>query len=217
MNDFFQNTYLQSALDWIKTNYIKIILVVLILSIVFGWIYYRNLIQEENSKKASILFEEFNFLLNKDDIDLEALTLLREKTKDKYPDQIYSILMDFEISQLNYNLNDFQESLNNLRAINLELENKGNEVSFLKDLSRLRLSLLLISENEIDEAREILNKNFIFFEELKYEFLGDAELKSSNLEVARKNYETALELTSSEIHKELIRIKLSSIINKKNE
>ena len=213
MNDFFQNTYLQSALDWIKTNYIKIILIVLILSIVFGWIYYRNLVQEENSKKASILFDEFNFMLNKDDIDLEALTLLREKTKGKYPDQIYSILMDFEISQLNYNLNNFQESLNNLRAINLELEQRGNEASFLKDLSRLRLSLLLISENEIDEAREILNKNFIFFEELKYEFLGDAELKSSNQEAARKNYETALELTSSEIHKELIRIKLSSIIN----
>ena len=213
MNDFFQNTYLQSALDWIKTNYIKIILVVLILSIAFGWIYYRNLVQEENSKKASVLFDEFNFMLNKDDIDLEALTLLRENTKDKYPDQIYSILMDFEISQLNYNLNNFQESLNNLRALNLELEQRGNEVSFLKDLSRLRLSLLLISENEIDEAREILNKNFIFFEELKYEFLGDAELKSSNQEAARKNYETALELTSSEIHKELIRIKLSSIIN----
>ena len=213
MNDFFQNTYLQSALDWIKTNYIKIILVVLILSIAFGWIYYRNLVQEENSKKASILFDEFNFILNKDDIDLEALTLLREKTKDKYPDQIYSILMDFEISQLNYNLNNFQESLNNLRAINLELEQRGNEASFLKDLSRLRLSLLLISENEIDEALEILNKNFIFFEELKYEFLGDAELKSSNQEAARKNYKTALELTSSEIHKELIRIKLSSIIN----
>ncbi len=213
MNDFFQNTYLQSALDWIKANYIKIILVVLILSIAFGWIYYRNLVQEENSKKASILFDEFNFMLNKDDIDLEALTLLRENTKDKYPDQIYSILMDFEISQLNYNLNNFQESLNNLRALNLELEQRGNEVSFLKDLSRLRLSLLLISENEIDEAREILNKNFIFFEELKYEFLGDAELKSSNQEAARKNYETALELTSSEIHKELIRIKLSSIIN----
>ena len=212
MNDFFQNTYLQSALDWIKTNYIKIILVVLILSIVFGWIYYRNLVQEENSKKASILFDEFNFMLNKDDIDLEALTILREKTKDKYPDQIYSILMDFEISQLNYNLNNFQESLNNLRAINLELEQRGNEASFLKDLSRLRLSLLLISENEIDEVREILNKNFIFFEELKYEFLGDAELKSSNQEAARKNYETALELTSSEIHKELIKIKLSSII-----
>ena len=72
--------------------------------------------------------------------------------------------------------------------------------------------MLLISENEIDEAREILNKNFIFFEELKYEFLGDAELKFSNQEAARKNYETALELTSSEIHKELIKIKLSSII-----
>ncbi len=212
MNDFFQNTYLQSALDWIKTNYIKIILVVLILSIAFGWIYYRSLVQEENSKKASILFDEFNFMLNEDDIDLEALTLLREKTKEKYPDQIYSILMDFEISQLNYNLNNFQESLNNLRAINLELEQRGNETSFLKDLSRLRLSLLLISENEIDEALEILNKNFIFFEELKYEFLGDAELKSSNQEAARKNYETALELTSSEIHKEIIKIKLSSII-----
>ena len=213
MNDFFQNTYLQSALDWIKTNYIKIILVVFILSIVFGWIYYRNLIQEENSKKASILFDEFNFMLNKDDIDLGALTLLREKTKDKYPNQIYSILMDFEISQLNYNLNNFQESIDVLREINLELEQRDNDASFLKDLSRLRLSLLLISENEINEALEILNRDFIFFEELKYEFLGDAELKSSDQEAARKNYKTALELTSSEIHKELIKIKLSSIIN----
>ena len=213
MNDFFQNTYLQSVLDWIKTNYVKVILVVSILSIAFGWIYYRNLVQEENSKKASMLFDEFNFMLKKDDIDLEALTLLQEKTEDKYPDQIYSILMDFEISQLNYNLNNFQESIDVLREINLELEQRDNDASFLKDLSRLRLSLLLISENEINEALEILNRDFIFFEELKYEFLGDAELKSSDQEAARKNYKTALELTSSEIHKELIKIKLSSIIN----
>ena len=213
MNDFFQNTYLQSVLDWIKTNYVKIILVVLILAIAFGWIYYRNLVQEENSKKASVLFDEFNTMLKKDDIDLEALTLLQEITKDKYPDQIYSILMDFEISQLNYNLNNFQESIDVLREINLELEQRDNDASFLKDLSRLRLSLLLISENEINEALEILNRDFIFFEELKYEFLGDAELKSSDQEAARKNYKTALELTSSEIHKELIKIKLSSIIN----
>ena len=213
MNDFFQNTYLQSVLDWIKTNYIKVTLVVLILSITFGWIYYRNLVQEENSKKASMLFDEFNLMLKKDDIDLEALTLMQEITKDKYPDQIYSILMDFEISQLNYNLNNFQESIDVLREINLELEQRDNDASFLKDLSRLRLSLLLISENEINEALEILNRDFIFFEELKYEFLGDAELKSSDQEAARKNYKTALELTSSEIHKELIKIKLSSIIN----
>ena len=213
MNDFFQNTYLQSVLDWIKTNYVKVTLVVLILSITFGWIYYRNLVQEENSKKASMLFDEFNLMLKKDDIDLEALTLMQEITKDKYPDQIYSILMDFEISQLNYNLNNFQESIDVLREINLELEQRDNDASFLKDLSRLRLSLLLISENEINEALEILNRDFIFFEELKYEFLGDAELKSSDQEAARKNYKTALELTSSEIHKELIKIKLSSIIN----
>ena len=213
MNDFFQNTYLQSVLDWIKTNYIKVTLVVLILSITFGWIYYRNLVQEENSKKASMLFDEFNLMLKKDNIDLEALTLLQGITKDKYPDQIYSILMDFEISQLNYNLNNFQESIDVLREINLELEQRDNDASFLKDLSRLRLSLLLISENEINEALEILNRDFIFFEELKYEFLGDAELKSSDQEAARKNYKTALELTSSEIHKELIKIKLSSIIN----
>ena len=213
MNDFFQNTYLQSVLDWIKTNYVKVTLVVLILSITFGWIYYRNLVQEENSKKASMLFDEFNLMLKKDNIDLEALTLLQGKTKDKYPDQIYSILMDFEISQLNYNLNNFQESIDVLREINLELEQRDNDASFLKDLSRLRLSLLLISENEINEALEILNRDFIFFEELKYEFLGDAELKSSNQEEARENYETALELTFSEIHKELIRIKLSSINN----
>ena len=213
MNDFFQNSYLQSALDWIKTNYIKIILVILILSIALGWIYYKNLVQEENSKKASALFDEFNFILNKDDFDLEALTLLKEKTKDKYPDQIYYILMEFEISQLNYNLSNFQKSLEVLREINFELEQRDNEESFLKDLSRLRLSLFLISENQINEALEILNRDFTFFEELKYEFLGDAELKSSDQEAARKNYKTALELTSSEIHKELIKIKLSSIIN----
>ena len=144
MNDLTQNRYLQSSLSWIKENYIKIILVFLLLSLLFSWIFYRNFLQEENSKEASILFDEFNFILNNENIDLDKLSSLQEKTKKDFPDQIYSILMNLELSQLDHNSNNFQDSLIRLREVNTELEKRGNETSFLKDLSRLRLALLLL-------------------------------------------------------------------------
>ena len=124
MNDLTQNRYLQSSLDWIKENYIKIILVFLLLSSIFSWIFYRNFLQEENSKEASILFDEFNFILNNENIDLDKLSSLQEKTKKDFPDQIYSILMNLELSQLDHNSNNLQDSLIRLREVNTELEKK---------------------------------------------------------------------------------------------
>ena len=213
MNDSIQNSFIQTSLDWIKENYLKIILVFLLLSSIFGWILYQSYIQEKNSKEASILFDEFNSLLNNENIDFEKLNLIEEKTKENYPDQIYSILMNLEISELNFNSNNFEGSLDRLREANLELEKKGDEVSFLRDLSRLKYSLLLISQSELNEAIEVLSKDFIFFNELKYEFLGDAQMESLNILEAKKNYQIALDISSSEIHKELIKIKLSTIKN----
>ena len=213
MNDSIQNSFIQTSLDWIKENYLKIIFVFLLLSSIFGWILYQSYIQEKNSKEASILFDEFNSLLGNENIDFEKLNLNEEKTKENYPDQIYSILMNLEISELNFNSNNFEGSLDKLREAYLDLEKKGDEVSFLRDLSRLKYSLLLISQSELNEAIEVLSKDFIFFNELKYEFLGDAQMESLNILEAKKNYQIALDISSSEIHKELIKIKLSTIKN----
>ena len=124
MNDLTQNRYLQSSLSWIKENYIKIILVFLLLSSLFSWIFYRNFLQEENSKEASILFDEFNLILTNENIDLDKLSSLQEKTKKDFPDQIYSILMNLELSQLDHNSNNFQDSLIRLREVNTELEKR---------------------------------------------------------------------------------------------
>ncbi len=213
MNDSIQNSFIQTSLDWIKQNYLKIIFVFLLLSSIFGWILYQSYIQEKNSKEASILFDEFNSLLNNENIDFEKLNSIEEETKENYPDQIYSILMNLEISELNFNSNNFEGSLDKLREAYLDLEKKGDEVSFLRDLSRLKYSLLLISQSELNEAIEVLSKDFIFFNELKYEFLGDAQMESLNILEAKKNYQIALDISSSEIHKELIKIKLSTIKN----
>jgi predicted negative regulator of RcsB-dependent stress response len=213
MNDSIQNSFIQTSLDWIKENYLKIIFVFLLLSSIFGWILYQSYIQEKNSKEASILFDEFNSLLNNENIDFEKLNSIEEETKENYPDQIYSILMNLEISELNFNSNNFEGSLDKLREAYLDLEKKGDEVSFLRDLSRLKYSLLLISQSELNEAIEVLSKDFIFFNELKYEFLGDAQMESLNILEAKKNYQIALDISSSEIHKELIKIKLSTIKN----
>lgn len=213
MNDSIQNSFIQTSLDWIKENYLKIIFVFLLLSSIFGWILYQSYIQDKNSKEASILFDEFNSLLNNENIDFEKLNSIEEETKENYPDQIYSILMNLEISELNFNSNNFEGSLDKLREAYLDLEKKGDEVSFLRDLSRLKYSLLLISQSELNEAIEVLSKDFIFFNELKFEFLGDAQMESLNILEAKKNYQIALDISSSEIHKELIKIKLSTIKN----
>ena len=114
--------------------------------------------------------------------------------------------------ELNFNANNFQGSMDKLKKVNLELEKRGDEISVLRDLSRLKYSLLLISQNELNEAIELLSKDFNFFNELKYEFLGDAQMESSNVLEAKKNYQIALDISSSEIHKELIKIKLSTCL-----
>ena len=186
MNDSIQNSFIQTSLDWIKENYFKIIFVFIFLSTILGWIFYQGYIQEKNSKEASILFDEFNTFLNNENIDFDKLNSIQEKTNKNYPDQIYSILMNLEISELNFNSNNFEGSLDKLREANLELEKKGDEVSFLRDLSRLKYSLLLISQSELNEAIEVLSKDFIFFNELKYEFLGDAQMESLNILEAKK-------------------------------
>ena len=213
MNDLTQNSFIQTSLDWIKENYLKIIFVFIFLSTILGWIFYQGYIQEKKSKEASILFDEFNSLLNSENIDYEKLNSIQEKTKKNFPDQIYSILMNLEISELSFNSNNFEDSLDKLREANFELEKKGDEVSFLRDLSRLKYSLLLISQSELNDAIEVLSKDFSFFNELKYEFLGDAQLESLNISEAKKNYQIALDISPSEIHKELIKIKLSTIKN----
>ena len=77
MNDSIQNSFIQTSLDWIKENYLKIIFVFLLLSSIFGWILYQSYIQEKNSKEASILFDEFNSLLGNENIDFEKLNSTR--------------------------------------------------------------------------------------------------------------------------------------------
>ena len=79
--------------------------------------------KKKKSKEASILFDEFNSLLNNENIDYEKLNSIQEKQKN-FPDQIYSILMNLEISELSFNSNNFEDSLDKLREANFELEKK---------------------------------------------------------------------------------------------
>ena len=95
-----------------------------------GWIFYQGYIQEKKSKEASILFDEFNSLLNSENIDYEKLNSIQEKTKKNFPDQIYSILMNLEISELSFNSNNFEDSLDKLREANFELEKREMRLAF---------------------------------------------------------------------------------------
>jgi predicted negative regulator of RcsB-dependent stress response len=99
-----------------------------------------------------------------------------------------------------------------LKEANASLEEKSSNVYSLRDLSRIRLAILLISTEEVEEAKNILLKTFSFYEPLKYEYLGDLEKKLLNNSEAKKNYIKALSLTNSEEHKNILNIKLSSLI-----
>ena len=67
-----------------------------------------------------------------------------------------------------------------LKEANASLEEKSSNVYSLRDLSRIRLAMLLISTEEVEEAKNILLKTFSFYEPLKYEYLGDLEKKLLN-------------------------------------
>lgn len=211
MNEEKEDGIIEKITKWIKENYIKVLTVFLLISFLFTGLFLWSSYQEQKSQEASIIYDQFSLAMNKSDNDLSEALKIKTNFERNYSNQIYLDLMNMQLSKRYISIGNLTEAINFLKEANNSLESKGSDVFFIRDLSRIRLSLLLISQEEFEEAKEILNKNFSFYEPLKYEFLGDLEKELQNSSVAKEHFENALSMTESETHKDILNVKISAL------
>jgi predicted negative regulator of RcsB-dependent stress response len=212
MSEETNNERLKDIIFWAKQNYIKVIIVlILISSFVIGF-YLWEKYKEQESQQASILYDEFYTAIDNPQNNISKVLELKNDFKKRFSNQIYLDLMNMRLAKRYLVLENQVAAIELLKEANASLEEKSSNVYSLRDLSRIRLAMLLISTEEVEEAKKILLKTFSFYEPLKYEYLGDLEKKLLNNSEAKKNYIKALSLTNSEEHKNILNIKLSSLI-----
>ena len=212
MSEETNNERLKDIIFWAKQNYIKVIIVlILISSFVIGF-YLWEKYKEQESQQASILYDEFYTAIDNPQNNISKVLELKNDFKKRFSNQIYLDLMNMRLAKRYLDLENQVAAIELLKEANASLEEKSSNVYSLRDLSRIRLAILLISTEEVEEAKNILLKTFSFYEPLKYEYLGDLEKKLLNNSEAKKNYIKALSLTNSEEHKNILNIKLSSLI-----
>tara|TARA_B100001094_G_scaffold333471_1_gene413175 strand:+ start:17718 stop:18359 length:642 start_codon:yes stop_codon:yes gene_type:complete len=212
MSEETNNERLKDIIFWAKQNYIKVIIVlILISSFVIGF-YLWEKYKEQESQQASILYDEFYTAIDNPQNNISKVLELKNDFKKRFSNQIYLDLMNMRLAKRYLVLENQVAAIKLLKEANASLEEKSSNVYSLRDLSRIRLAILLISTEEVEEAKNILLKTFSFYEPLKYEYLGDLEKKLLNNSEAKKNYIKALSLTNSEEHKNILNIKLSSLI-----
>tara|TARA_B110000305_G_C19306068_1_gene571633 strand:- start:29 stop:670 length:642 start_codon:yes stop_codon:yes gene_type:complete len=202
---------IQNIFEWIKENYLKVLIVFLLISSLFISSFLWSNYKKQRSQEAAIIYEQFNSSIDFTESDLSQSLKIKKDFESNFSNQIYLDLMNMHLAKKYISMGDTNEAINLLKEANNSLESKGADIHFIRDLSRIRLSMLLISQEEFEVAKEILNKKFTFYESIKYEFLGDLEKELLNFSVAKEHFKNALTLTKSETHKGILSIKISSL------
>ena len=106
--------------------------------------------------------------------------------------------------------------MNTILELNSTLEGENSSKSFLRDLSRIRLASIYVNFDRFDEAREVLIRNFDYYDSLRLEKLGDLEKEDLNPKKAEDYYNKAIELSDNQTQINLLNFKLSSLASSSN-
>ena len=104
-----------------------------------------------------------------------------------------------------------------MEQLNTDLEQDKSSRSFLRDISRIRLASIYIDFDRFEDAKELLDRNFDFFDSLKLEKLGDIEKVKFNNEGAKNYYKLAIETSQNQTQINLLNFKLSSLASSNDE
>ena len=208
---------LESILLFLKNNYFYFLIGFLLLAIIFGsyFVYKTN---ERNKIYASQeVYEEYLEEINSfEEIDIEALENLSYKLKDIYDESAYSLMADFYLVKIYFENGEEEKALNTILELNSTLEGENSSKSFLRDLSRIRLASIYINFDRFDEAREVLIRNFDYYDSLRLEKLGDLEKEDLNPNKAEDYYNQAIELSDNQAQINLLNFKLSGLASSTN-
>ena len=199
-------TRLSGFFDWIRSNAISIILVLVLLAgSFFIYLYFQN----KNEEKLTEAFEAYQNIIqsfNNEESTLENLMQQMDSAQLSIEKTVYETASDLLIAKKAFDEANLDLAKGKLVKIITTADNSNNP---LHDIAVIRLGYILIQERNFDEAKKNLGSKLDFYEPKRLELLGDIASFEESYNSANTYYEEAIKATSDEGFIELMNIKLS--------
>ena len=199
-------TRLSGFFDWIRSNAISIILVlVLLVGSFFIYLYFQN----KNEEKLAEAFEAYQNIIqsfNNEESTLENLMQQMDSAQLSIEKTVYETASDLLIAKKAFDEANLDLAKGKLVKIITTADNSNNP---LHDIAVIRLGYILIQERNFDEAKKSLGSKLDFYEPKRLELLGDIASFEESYNSANTYYEEAIKATSDQGFIELMNIKLS--------
>ncbi len=192
--------------NWIKQYSMVILLGVLIAFVgIFGWRYWQNRVYKIESH-ASSLFDEM--LTTRAQNDPTQTLTQANKLFTHYPQTIYGQMAAFMLARDAIIKKDYAAAIKHLQWVV-----DHSKVASLRQIARLRLARVMITNNQPEEGVKLLQKiEDKSFNGLTDEVKGDAYLAMKNIAMARQSYQQALtELPNAEVIRPLLQMKYDNL------
>mgnify|MGYP005728070837 FL=1 len=199
-------TRLSGFFDWIRSNAISIILVLVLLAgSFFIYLYFQN----KNEEKLAEAFEAYQNIIqsfNNEESTLENLMQQMDSAQLSIEKTVYETASDLLIAKKAFDEANLDLAKGKLAKIITTTDNSNNP---LHDIAVIRLGYILIQERNFDEAKKNLGSKLDFYEPKRLELLGDIASFEESYNSANTYYEEAIKATSDQGFIELMNIKLS--------
>jgi len=192
-------------ISWFKDNYKNIIFGLLFGTIlVFGFKYYNDL-NANKQYEMSLKYEEA--IKDYEDEKYEKVMLLSEEYQASNPSNIYTSMVNLYVAKIYH---DEEKYMKSLEALNFIIKNSSSKE--MQMVANVRYSRILILQEKYDEAEKFITSAVNFSENaLLVEMLGDISYVKSDINKAKKYYESCLQLEITPNNKKIIENKLNSI------
>ena len=205
-------SFLNKIYNWFLSNYIKVIVFLIILIAVYGVYLYFFFINQKKDQTSGDLFMNFYSTYS----DLSFNEQLYKDTFDKISqidDSSIYIVMLKSINAKEFVKNeDLDKALIELSNAREILNSKNQNFSFLKEIINLRIANIFIVLEDLESAKNILEGPFSTNIVNKLILQGDMLTKENKFIEAKQKYNQALEKTGNESQKKLINLKISTLV-----
>ena len=206
-------SFLNKIYNWFLSNYIKVIVFLIILIAIYGVYLYFFFINQKKDQTSGDLFMNFYSTYS----DLSFNEQLYKDTFDKISqidDSSIYIVMLKSINAKEFVKNqDLDKALIELSNAREILNSKKQNFSFLKEIINLRIANIFIVLEDLESAKNILEGPFSTNIVNKLILQGDMLTKENKFIEAKQKYNQALEKTGNESQKKLINLKISTLVN----
>ena len=203
--------FLNKIYTWILKNYVKAISFLLIISLGYGIYLYLHFMAQKKDQEVGDLFLNFYNSYSTTDFDDEEYKIAIDKILQINDDSIYLVMLKSLYAANLVENNDLQEALKELLNAREILDTKGSDFNFLKEIVDLRMANIFIELDDLERAKNILNKYFTIYQTNKLILQGDISTIEKQFDEAKQKYIEALERYENETQKDLINLKISTL------